>query len=215
MTCGRQAPLSPVANNRCNVSLAMNPRAKTPRRSNRGRPKVAFLSLGSNLGDRADYIRKALERLNLSGVTVRRVSSLYETEPVHYRAQPWFINCVAEVETKLSPRQLFKACKAVERALGRRPAIPQGPREIDIDILFYENVVVDSVALRIPHARLEERRFVLVPLCELRPEVCHPVSRRTAAEMLAETRDTSQVIRLRQKAAKAPRAKRHRGLPAQ
>jgi len=209
MTCGRQAPLSPVANSRCNVSLAMNPSAKTPRRSNRGRPKVAFLSLGSNLGDRADYIRKALERLNQSGVTVRRVSSLYETEPVDYRAQPWFINCVAEVETKLSPRQLFKVCKAVERVLGRRPAIPQGPREIDIDILFYENVVVRSAALRIPHARLEERRFVLVPLCELAPEIHHPVSGRTAAEMLAETRDTARVIRMKRSTARVSKTRRH------
>jgi 2-amino-4-hydroxy-6-hydroxymethyldihydropteridine diphosphokinase len=171
--------------------------------------KRAYLCLGSNVGDRVANIRKALDRLNRSGITVRRVSSFYETEPVDYLRQPWFVNCVAEVTTKLSPRQLFKACKSVERALGRRPSIPKGPREIDIDILFYENVVVCSAALRIPHARLEERRFVLVPLCELAPEIHHPLSGRTAAEMLAETPDTAQVIRLKQSAAREAKTKRH------
>ena len=171
--------------------------------------KRAYLCLGSNLGDRVANIRKALDRLNRSGITVRRVSSFYETEPVDYLLQPWFVNCVAEVTTKLSPRQLFRACKSVERALGRRPSIPKGPREIDIDILVYENSVLSSAGLCIPHARLEERRFVLVPLCELAPEIHHPVTGRTAAEMLAETRDMAQVIRLERDTARDAKTDRH------
>ena len=171
--------------------------------------KRAYLGLGSNLGDRVANIRRALERFSAAEVKIHRLSSMYETEPVDYLAQPWFVNCVAEVTTKLSPRQLFEACKSVERALGRRPSIPKGPREIDIDILFYENVIAHSAFLRIPHAHLEERRFVLVPLCELAPEIHHPVSGRTAAEMLAETRDTAQVIRMKRSAARVSKTRRH------
>ena len=168
----------------------------------------AYLGLGSNLGDRVANIQGALEKLSAAEVKIRRLSSFYETEPVDYLPQPWFVNCVAEVATKLAPQQLLKVCKSVERSVGRRPTIPKGPREIDIDILFYENVVVRSAAFRIPHARLEERRFVLVPLCELAPEFHHPVSGRTAAEMLAVTQDKAQVIRMKQCAASNPRTKR-------
>ena len=171
--------------------------------------KRAYLGLGSNLGDRVANIRRALERFSAVEVKIHRLSSMYKTEPVDYLPQPWFVNCVAEIDTKLSPRQLSKACKSVERALGRRPSIPKGPREIDIDLLFYENVVVRSAALRIPHARLEERRFVLVPLCELAPEFRHPESGQTAAEMLAETRDTAQVIRMKRSAARIPKTRSH------
>jgi 2-amino-4-hydroxy-6-hydroxymethyldihydropteridine diphosphokinase len=171
--------------------------------------KRAYLGLGSNLGDRVANIRRALERFSAAEVKIHRLSSMYETAPVEYLPQPWFVNCVAEVDTKLSPQQLLKACKSVERALGRRPSIPKGPREIDIDILFYENVIAHSAFLRIPHAHLEERRFVLVPLCELAPEIHHPVSGRTAAEMLAETRDTAQVIRMKRSAARVSKTRRH------
>ena len=167
----------------------------------------AYLGLGSNLGNRVANIRRALEKLSAAEVKIHRISSLYETEPVDYLAQPWFVNCVAEVDTQLAPQQLLKACKAVERALGRRPSIPKGPREIDIDILFYENVVVRSATFRIPHARLEERRFVLVPLCELAPELHHPVSGRTAAEMLAETQDKAEVLRMKQGASSEPKTR--------
>ncbi|MGE5327406.1 MAG: 2-amino-4-hydroxy-6-hydroxymethyldihydropteridine diphosphokinase [Deltaproteobacteria bacterium] len=159
--------------------------------------KTAYLSLGANLGDRVGYIRKALELLKGAGVEVRRVSSFYKTEPVEFRAQPWFVNCAAEVATDLMPMQLLKAVKSVERAFGRRSGFPKGPRPMDIDILLYENAIVRSSQLTIPHERLAERKFVLIPLRELAADLRHPVTRRTVLEMLQETSDTSQVIKLK------------------
>lgn len=160
--------------------------------------KQVFLSLGSNVGDRVAHIRQAFALLANVGIEVRRASSFYQAEPVDFLPQRWFVNCVAEVGTDLMPLRLLKTLQAVERAIGRRPGIPKGPRPIDIDILLYENVVVRSRALTIPHARLSERRFVLVPLRELAGHLRHPVTQRTVLEMLHETPDSSQVIRLRQ-----------------
>jgi 2-amino-4-hydroxy-6-hydroxymethyldihydropteridine diphosphokinase len=159
--------------------------------------KRAYLSFGSNLGNRVGNIRSALEMLAGSGVEVRRVSSLYKTEPVDFRAQAWFVNCVAEVETELMPLQLLKALQAVERKLGRRRGTAKGPRQIDIDILLYEKAVIRSAALTVPHERLAQRRFVLVPLRELAAGARHPVTRRTVLEMLSDTPDTSHVRKLR------------------
>jgi 2-amino-4-hydroxy-6-hydroxymethyldihydropteridine diphosphokinase len=154
-----------------------------------------FLSLGSNRGDRLANFRRALEELGQAGIKVQRVSSFYKTEPVGFGPQAWFLNCAAEASTELMPLQLLKAIKSVERALGRRPGVNKGPRPIDIDILLYENVVVRTAALTIPHARMSERRFVLVPLRELAPAVRHPLSRRTVTEMLQDSADMSQVTR--------------------
>ncbi len=158
--------------------------------------KRVFLSFGSNLGDRVANIRKALEQLAAVGVAITRVSSLYKTEPMDFRPQAWFVNCVAEAETRLMPMQLLNAVKTVERALGRRTGVAKRPRAIDIDILLYESVVVRSAALNIPHERLAGRRFVLLPLRELAGNIRHPVTKRTVYEMLAEAGDTSQVVRL-------------------
>ncbi len=159
--------------------------------------KSVYLSLGSNMGDRLANIQRALATLPSEGVHVLRTSSFYRTEPVDFRAQPWFVNCAVEAETELMPLQLLGRCQAVERKLGRQPGIPKGPRPIDIDILLYENVVIRSSALRIPHAQMAERKFVLIPLRELAPTLRHPVTRRTVVEMLHDTPDTSQVMRLR------------------
>ena len=158
--------------------------------------KRVFLSLGSNLGDRVANIRKALEQLAGVGVAITRLSSFYKTEPMDFRPQAWFVNCVAEAETCLMPMQLLKAVKKVERALGRRRGVAKRPRAIDIDILLYESVVMRSAALNIPHQRMAERRFVLLPLRELAGNIRHPATKRTVYEMLADAADTSQVVRL-------------------
>ncbi len=159
--------------------------------------KRAYLSLGSNIGPRISNIRKAVELLGDSGVHVARLSSFYRTEPVDFRPQPWFVNCVAEVETELMPLQLLHRLQAIERKLGRRPGIPKGPRPLDIDILLFENLVMRSPVLVIPHERLHERRFVLIPLREIAPGLRHPVTRLTAIEMLANLQDQSLVVKLK------------------
>ena len=161
------------------------------------RHKRIYLSLGSNRGDRVANLRRAVEELSKAQVKVQRVSSLYKTEPVGFDPQAWFLNCAAEAFTALMPMQLLRAVKAVERALGRRPGVSKGPRPIDIDILLYENVVVRTAALTIPHERMHERRFVLIPLRELAPAARHPLNRRTVSELLHDSPDLSQVIRYR------------------
>jgi 2-amino-4-hydroxy-6-hydroxymethyldihydropteridine diphosphokinase len=168
-----------------------------PARPLGGQLKQVYLSLGSNIGNRVANVRKAIQELDRVRVKVRRVSSFYRTEPVDFSSQAWFLNCVVEATTGLMPMQLLKAVKSAERAAGRRPGVSKGPRPIDIDILLYENVVVRSWLLTIPHARMSERRFVLVPLRELAPEARHPATRRTVLEMLQETRDLSQVVRMK------------------
>lgn len=127
---------------------------------------------------------------------MRRVSSVYETEPVGVRNQPWFLNVVVEGETELFPVQLLERMQAIEIRLGRRRPAEPSPRTIDIDILLYGDFRIQRLDLTVPHPRLAERRFVLEPLVELAPELRHPVSRLTMREMLAATPDRSTVRRL-------------------
>lgn len=155
--------------------------------------KLAYLGLGSNLGDRQENLLRAVERLEQSGIRVVRSSSIYETEPVCRRPQPWFLNCVLAVETVLMPVQLLHRLQQIEQELGRRRMVVSGPRTIDIDILFYERAIVRSAELTIPHPRLAERRFVLRPLQEIAPELPHPPTRKTVSELLAEVADRAQV----------------------
>jgi 2-amino-4-hydroxy-6-hydroxymethyldihydropteridine diphosphokinase len=159
--------------------------------------KLIFLSLGSNLGDRAANLERAVEALSGIGVHVLRRSSTYETEPVDFLEQPWFLNCAVEAETLLEPRQLLDGLQAIESRLGSRKLVQRGPRIIDLDILFYEAAVIQEAGMEIPHPRLAERRFVLIPLAEIAPEFRHPVLRKTAAELLGATQDRSAVRILR------------------
>jgi 2-amino-4-hydroxy-6-hydroxymethyldihydropteridine diphosphokinase len=145
----------------------------------------AFIGLGSNLGQREDFIERAIATLaQTPGIVVCRRSSLYETEPVGVPDQPWFVNAVVEIETDLSPRELLGVCKQIERSLGRRARF--GPREIDLDILLYDAIIVNEPELQIPHARLHQRRFVLVPLAEIAPTVVHPILHREVGELVRD-----------------------------
>jgi 2-amino-4-hydroxy-6-hydroxymethyldihydropteridine diphosphokinase len=144
--------------------------------------KTAYLSLGSNMGDREANLRAAIERLREPG-DVKAVSSLYETEPVEFIRQPWFLNCAVALETERMPRQLLSAVLSIEQSMGRRRLQPKGPRVIDIDILLFGSSVVDDPRLVIPHPAMHERRFVLEPLAEIAPEVRHPVFKRTIREL--------------------------------
>jgi 2-amino-4-hydroxy-6-hydroxymethyldihydropteridine diphosphokinase len=158
-----------------------------------------YLSLGSNMGDRAENIARAVGELGERGVRVTRQSSLYETEPVDVRGGGWFLNCVVEAETDLMPRQLMDALLAIELALGRRRSPisdgPKEPRTIDMDILLFGSTVIHTPELEIPHPRMADRKFVLVPFAEIAGALQHPVLKQTIAELLAETPDRSQVRR--------------------
>ncbi|MGC9530134.1 MAG: 2-amino-4-hydroxy-6-hydroxymethyldihydropteridine diphosphokinase [Candidatus Bipolaricaulaceae bacterium] len=158
----------------------------------------AYLGLGANLPPERERLRSALARLGQCGVHVERVSSLYRTEPWGRTDQPWFTNMVVEIRTELSPQALLDLCKQVERELGRQRGDRWGPREVDIDILLYDQLVVTGPDLTVPHPRMHQRRFVLAPLCELAPQVRHPLSGRTAAELLADLPDERRVVRLRE-----------------
>jgi len=157
---------------------------------------IAYLGLGSNLGDRQAALREALDRLDSGASRILRRSSIYETEPRDLPDQPWFLNQVVEIDTTLSPFQLLAAIQKTEQEMGRERGIPKGPRTIDVDILLYADQVIHTSELAIPHPRLAERRFVLEPLAELIPEFTHPVTHQTIAEMLGATAD--QVVKLHQ-----------------
>lgn len=146
------------------------------------RPSFAYLSLGSNVGDRQAHLRDAQVRLGKIG-RVAAVSSLYETEPVELTQQPWFLNCAVALETRQSPRQLMAAILRIEEEMGRRRVQKKGPRSIDIDILLFDGERIDSKDLTIPHPAMHQRRFVIEPLAEIAPEVIHPVLKKTIREL--------------------------------
>ena len=153
--------------------------------------KTVYIALGSNLGDRAAHLQQALTLLKDVKLHVLHASPLYETAPQGLLDQPWFLNQVIEAETTLLPRQLLKRLLTIERQMGRKRTVPNGPRTIDLDIVLYGNAVIDAPDLQIPHPRMGERRFVLEPLAALIPDLRHPETKQTIREMLAQVKDQS------------------------
>lgn len=151
--------------------------------------KTVYLALGSNLGDRLANLREAIGKLDKAGLKLTTVSPIYETRAMYKTDQPDFLNLVLEAHTQLLPRVMLRRVQSIEREMGRRRVIANGPRTIDIDVLFYGRFVIQTPELTVPHPRLPERRFVLEPLAQIAPRLRHPVTKKTAAEMLAAVQD--------------------------
>ncbi len=155
--------------------------------------EVAYLSLGSNLGDREANLREAIAQLKSVG-SIRALSAFYETQPVEFTNQPWFLNCVLKLETEESPRKLLKSALSIETDMGRMRFGDKGPRKIDIDIVLFGDQVVSEPGLAIPHPAMQERRFVLEPLVEIAPDARHPVLNKKAIELLEALKE-GQIVR--------------------
>jgi 2-amino-4-hydroxy-6-hydroxymethyldihydropteridine diphosphokinase len=159
-------------------------------------PNGVFIGLGSNLGDRRANILDALDRIRkLPDTRIMKESSLYESEP-HGDAKTWFVNGVIEIETEFSPDNLLKKLKGIESAMGRKRVKGKrwGSRIIDLDILFYGSTVVRKRTLKVPHPEVANRRFVLLPLSELAPQLVHPVHQVTVSDLLASVKDPKKIV---------------------
>ncbi len=155
-----------------------------------------FLSLGSNLGRRSQNLARALKLLEKAGIKILKASSIYKTQPVGFKNQPWFYNQVIQVETSLDPFSLLSLLKKIEGQLKRKKTFRYGPRSIDLDLLLAEKSVINTRNLKIPHPRMHQRRFVLEPLNEIAPNAFHPVKRKKIRSLLKELADDSVVLRL-------------------
>ena len=157
---------------------------------------LVYLSLGSNLGDRRNYLQSAVADLAKKGVGILRTASLYSTEPKGLAAQPWFLNTIVETSTSEEPEALLDICLEIERSYGRVRVERDGPRTLDIDIILYGDRVLHSSRLTVPHPRYADRRFVLEPLAEIGPDIIDPVRHRTMRELLADCSDHAGVERV-------------------
>ena len=158
---------------------------------------TAYISIGSNIGNTIENCKKGLSSLGeTKGIQLKRLSKFYKTEPVDYLDQAWFINAVIEISTSLEPVQLFNCLKFIEKEAGRiEDKLRFGPRILDLDIIFYDNVILKTNNLEIPHPRMHNRRFVLRPLCDINPNLIHPVFQRTVKDLLHNLNDKGQRIK--------------------
>jgi 2-amino-4-hydroxy-6-hydroxymethyldihydropteridine diphosphokinase len=154
----------------------------------------AYLSLGSNLGDRLSNLKIAVLKMEESdSITLLESSPVYETEPVGKEDQPWFLNSVALVETSIEPLSLLDDLLGIEKAMGRQREVKWGPRNVDLDILLYDDLIIDSDRLTLPHPQIHKRRFILLPLVRMNPDLMHPLLKKTVKELLRECPDSSRV----------------------
>ncbi len=158
---------------------------------------IAYIGIGSNLGDRVKQCERAIsEILKIDHHKLLARSSFFETQPVGYTSQDWFVNAVIKIETDLEPFDLLKTLKTIESKLGRVKTFQWGPRLIDLDILFYDEIEIETEELRIPHPLLHERRFVLIPLAEIDPGLIHPVLKKSVQELLENLKQDQAVERI-------------------
>lgn len=157
---------------------------------------TAYICAGSNIGDRVGYLQQANMLLkDTPGITVLEISSIYETEPVGYKDQEWFANAVIKIETDLEPHDLLAECMRIEKQLGRDRSTEErwGPRTLDLDILFYDDRIIAEEDLRIPHPRMHERAYALVPMLELDPDFVHPILGKTVVDLHNELEEPEEV----------------------
>ena len=158
---------------------------------------IAYIGIGSNLGDKLDQCEKAIsEILKVDHHKLLAKSSFFKTQPVGYTSQDWFVNGVMKIETDLEPFDLFRMLKAIESRLGRLKTFRWGPRSIDLDILFFDETEIQTEELQIPHPLIHERQFVLIPLAEIDPGLIHPVIRKTVQELLENLKQDQGVEKL-------------------
>ena len=150
-----------------------------------GLKKKAYIGIGSNIGNKIENCKKAIDLLKENQhIEVTKTSGFYEAEPVGYKEQEWFVNCAVEIKTDLIPHELLLLCHTIESKLGRERKIKYGPRIIDLDILLYNNDIIDKADLKIPHPEMHKRGFVLKPLSDIAPDAVHPVLKKSIAELL-------------------------------
>jgi len=145
-----------------------------------------FIAIGTNLGDKEENIRQSIKKMEQNNIHIIKKSNVYKTMPYGYKNQPVFLNCVVQAETMLSPEELLYTLLSIEKQMGRKRKIHWGPRIIDLDIIFYDNLIIDSSNLKIPHPDMQNREFVLEPLCDIAPNFVHPILHKTMKELLKE-----------------------------
>jgi 2-amino-4-hydroxy-6-hydroxymethyldihydropteridine diphosphokinase len=158
------------------------------------RMSIVYIGIGSNFGNRQENCLHAIELLQKKGIVVTKRSSLHETEPWGVKDQSWFINMAIGIETGLKPAELLKVLKDIEREVGREESFKWGPRMIDLDILLFDNIILNEDNLKIPHPLMHERDFVLRPLCEIAPDIKHPLLKMSIIDLLQQFKKDKDIV---------------------